>query len=94
MVYLTGHWNWNGLEGKDIDILAYTNCDSVELFLNGKSLGAKEYDFVACSHLTWQVPYCAGELKAIGYKGGKVKISHCFNEENGLKLKEMIENKI
>lgn len=32
------------------------------------------------------------QMKNLGYKGGKVKISHCFNEENGLKLKEMIEN--
>lgn len=45
---------------------------------------------------------CRGEKKAIdtvfeqmknlGYKGGKVKISHCFNEENALKLKEKIKN--
>ena len=71
MVYLTGHWNWDDLEDKNVDILAYTNCDSVELFLNGTSLGIQEYDNVACGHITWQVPYCAGELKAVGYKNGK-----------------------
>ena len=28
------------------------------------------------------------QMKKLGYKGGKAKISHCFNEENALKLKE------
>lgn len=32
------------------------------------------------------------QMKKLGYSGGKVKISHCFNDENALKLKEKIEN--
>jgi beta-galactosidase len=35
------HWNWPGYEGKKIAVWAYSNLDKVELFLNGKSLGAK-----------------------------------------------------
>ena len=34
------------------------------------------------------------QMKKLGYNGGKVKISHCFNEQNGLKLKEIIEKEL
>jgi len=39
------HWNWAGREGKVITVTCYTNCDTVELFLNGKSFGVKGYAF-------------------------------------------------
>jgi beta-galactosidase len=42
MVHVLPHWNWPGYEGKDIPVMAYTNCDEVELFVNGKSLGRKQ----------------------------------------------------
>lgn len=45
MIHLTPHWNWKGKEGKVLQVMAYTNCDSVELFLNGKSFGTKSLEF-------------------------------------------------
>jgi beta-galactosidase len=45
MVYIFPHWNWPGREGQIIPVLAYSNCDAVELFLNGKSLGQKRLEF-------------------------------------------------
>ncbi len=69
MVHLLPHWTHAGLEGKTIPVVAYSNCDEVELFLNGRSLGRKApsdlLDFV------WNVPYAAGELKAVGYRQGR-----------------------
>jgi beta-galactosidase len=41
MVHVLPHWNWAGHEGQPIPVFAYTNAESVELFLNGKSLGRK-----------------------------------------------------
>ena len=41
MVHVLPHWNWGGKEGQPIPVVAYTNCDDVELFLNGRSLGRK-----------------------------------------------------
>jgi beta-galactosidase len=41
MVHLLPHWNWEGREGQPIPVMCYSNCDEVELFLNGKSLGRK-----------------------------------------------------
>jgi beta-galactosidase len=41
MVHILPHWNWAGKEGQNIPVMAYTNCDEVEVFLNGTSLGRK-----------------------------------------------------
>jgi beta-galactosidase len=45
VLHLFPHWNWKGREGDFIPVMCYTNCDTVELFLNGKSLGVKGYEF-------------------------------------------------
>lgn len=92
MIHLFPHWNWKGKEQQIIPVLCYTNCDSVELFLNGKSYGEKRYEFprqgmskiwphferppinpvTADLHLSWDVPYEPGTLKAVGKKNGQV----------------------
>jgi beta-galactosidase len=41
VLHLQPHWNWPGKEGKVVPVTCFTNCDTVELFLNGKSLGVK-----------------------------------------------------
>jgi len=51
MVHLLPHWNWNGMEGQPIPVMAYSNAEEVELFLNGKSLGRKTR-FAE----TWEMP--------------------------------------
>lgn len=45
MIHLYPHWNWQGHEGEFIPVTVYTNCDSVELFVNGKSAGVQSYTF-------------------------------------------------
>jgi beta-galactosidase len=47
VLHLFPHWNWPGREGQVIPVLVYTNCNTVELFLNGKSLGEKRKEFPA-----------------------------------------------
>jgi len=47
VLHLFPHWNWAGRAGQVIPVLAYTNCNRVELFLNGRSLGEKRYEFPA-----------------------------------------------
>ena len=73
MVHILPHWNWKGKEGTKIPVMAYSNCESVELFLNGKSLGRKEMK--DSMNLLWMVPYEPGTLVAKGIKGGKVLFS-------------------
>ena len=70
MVHVLPHWTWPGLEGKTIPVIVYTNCDRVELFLNGQSLGTRDYDNDAM-YVRWDVPYVPGQLHAVGYRDGK-----------------------
>ena len=72
MVHILPHWNWEGYEGMEIPVWAYSNCDSVELFLNGESLGKKTWEDTDQLHLEWAVPYKPGTLKAVGKKDGKI----------------------
>jgi len=45
MIHIFPHWNWPDRQGRVIPVLCYTNCDAVELFLNGKSFGEKRLEF-------------------------------------------------
>ena len=69
IVHIVPHWNFGGLEGKEIFVPVYTNCDELELFLNGKSLGRKQIEKYSWGE--WKVPYNSGELLCVGYKDGK-----------------------
>lgn len=71
VIHLLPHWNWKGFEGKDIPVWCITNAESVELFLNDKSLGVRDFKGNQSLHLEWRVPYAPGVLKAIGKKDGK-----------------------
>ena len=71
MVHIFPHWNWQGFEGQEIPVWCYSNCESVELMLNGKSLGEKKFSDTKDLHLVWKVPYAAGTLKAIARSSGK-----------------------
>ncbi len=67
MVHIGVSWDWN--PGQMIDVPVMTNAASVELFLNGESLGVKNVDLrdVEKCWPVWQVPFEAGELKAVAY---------------------------
>jgi beta-galactosidase len=39
MIHIVGHWTWPEGAGRTRNVRIYSNCDAVELFLNGKSLG-------------------------------------------------------
>jgi len=72
MVHLLPHWTWPGREGTAIPVWCYTNADRVELFLNGESLGEREFTKANDMHLEWMVPYAPGELKAVASRDGQV----------------------
>ena len=73
VLHLFPHWNWPGMEGKEIAVWVYSNLDKVELLLNGQSLGAKEMK--KDSHLAWIVKYAPGAIEARGFKDGKLAMT-------------------
>ncbi len=42
-LHLLPHWNWPGREGEFLPVVAYTNCDEVRLYVNGRFVGARGY---------------------------------------------------
>lgn len=69
VIHILPHWNWPGREGQAIDVAVYTNCDEVELSLNGRSLGRQKVDPVEM--VQWAVAYEPGRLTAVGFKDGR-----------------------
>jgi beta-galactosidase len=70
VLHLLPHWNWRGREGQEIDVRAFSNCDEVELWLNGRSVGRQTIP--RNSHVAWKVPYEPGTLQARAYRGGRM----------------------
>lgn len=67
MLHLLPHWNWQ--KGEQVRVMAVSNCDEVELFLNGKSLGRKAAD--VCANPEWLIDFVPGKITAKAYKNGK-----------------------
>ena len=68
---VVANWNWEGHEREPLQVSVYSSCDEVELLLNGKSLGRKPTNRSTVYTATWDVPYQAGVLHAVGYNGGR-----------------------
>ena len=75
MVHLFPYWDFN--EGQIIDVRVCSNCPKVELFWNGKSLGAREINHAVDKHLiqNWQMPYEKGTLLAVAYDEHGVELA-------------------
>ena len=71
LVHVLPHWNWVGKEGQKVPVWCFSNCDRVELFVNGVSQGAQ--DMPKFGHVEWNdVVYQPGSIKVIGTRGGQV----------------------
>lgn len=80
VLHLFPHWNWAGREGQPVSVWVHSNCEAVELVLNGRSLGRQSV--VKNTHLEWQVAYAPGRIEAHGYRGGK-RVMHAVRETTG-----------
>jgi len=65
LVHVFPHWNAPADPSKPERVYCYGNTAKVELFLNGKSLGAQ--DMPPFRHVEWSVPWEAGTLTVKGY---------------------------
>ncbi len=65
VLHLFPHWNWPGKEGQQVEVWAFTNCETVELFVNGVSAGWQKVD--KNSHAAWKVPYRPGAIEVRGH---------------------------
>ena len=75
-LHILPHWNWKGREGEVTPVFVYTNYDSAELFVNGKSMGVQKKNLSTPQNryrLMWMdVKYEPGTLKVVAFnKEGK-----------------------
>ena len=85
MVHVLPHWNWEGMEGKEIPVFSYTNCDEVELFVNGKSYGKKikgiDKTPIPINFIDWEGGRYQGDFMSpyrlhwnVPYQAGELKV--------------------
>ncbi|MBQ5320397.1 MAG: DUF4982 domain-containing protein [Oscillospiraceae bacterium] len=84
VLHIMPYWDFN--EGQLIDVVAYTNLNEAELFVNGKSAGKKPAEEYT---IAWQIPYEKGEIKVVGINSAGEEISaveHSFGNSSKLVL--------
>ena len=69
VLHILPHWNLDGHEGEAVSVWVYSNCDEVELIVNGKKLGRLKMP--VNGHLEWNAVYKPGWVKAVGYCNGR-----------------------
>lgn len=69
VLHIIPHWNLDSYIGETVSVWVYSNCDEVELYVNGRSAGRKRMQ--RYGHLEWDAVYTPGSLRAAGYKNGR-----------------------
>ena len=65
--FMVAHWNFPQYTGHIIQVQTITNCEAVELWVNGTSLGKRKTADYTNNTIVWYVPYNAGKIRATGY---------------------------
>lgn len=69
---LADHWNFPQYsDARMVEVRTTTNCESVELFFNGRTMGKRKTADYTNNTIVWYVPYSNGTLEAKGYNGEK-----------------------
>lgn len=72
---LFSDWTPRDMSVHEENVEVYSNCEQVELFLNGKSLGSKPRPADDAPRM-WKVPFAPGTLKAVGTNKGRAVAAH------------------
>jgi beta-galactosidase len=64
-------WTWPGHEGKIVKVRVYSSGDQVRLLLNGREIGVKPVSRETKFKAEFDLPYAAGELKAVALAHGE-----------------------
>ena len=76
VLHVFPHWNLQGHEGEAVTLYVFSNCEEVELRVNGRRLGRKSMP--RDGHLSWETVYQPGRVEAIGYTKGRKVLRKCL----------------
>lgn len=70
---LTKNWNFTAYEGKMVEVMAFTNADEVELYVNGQLVEKKpvSQERPYPNSVRFAVKFVPGTIEAVSYKDGK-----------------------
>ena len=69
--YTASHLNLDHFQNRIVTAAVYTNCEEVELWINGKKTGRRKPADFENGIIEWPFDYKSGELKIIGFIKGK-----------------------
>lgn len=76
---MAAHWNFpESYEGMVMEIRTTTNCESVEMYFDGKLMGKQKTEDFSNNTIVWYLPYKKGQLEARGYNGDKEVAYNCL----------------
>ncbi|MCH7412141.1 DUF4982 domain-containing protein [Belliella sp. R4-6] len=86
-LHILPHWNWKGREREKTPVFVYTNYESAELFVNGKSQGVQRKNNTSNLHryrLMWMdVKYEPGEVKVVAFDENGKAVAEKFIRTSG-----------
>jgi beta-galactosidase len=89
---MESHWNWQ--PGEKLKLATYTNCETLELFLNEKSLGIKKIGDCPNMLMEWEIGFTPGLIKAVGRNNGEIAAVHELRTaENAEKIRLVPDRK-
>ena len=74
MIHILPHWNWKDRKGQTVAIEVYSNCEEVEVLVNGKTAGKKAHQRGSITQ--FEVPYYPGRVEAVGYQEGIPQVQY------------------
>lgn len=91
VVHVYPHWNLKDMEGQTVRMGIYTNCQEVELRVNGKSLGRRRAN--PYERVEWDVVYKPGKIEVRGYNNGRLAARE-VNETSGTAASVVAESDV
>ena len=75
-VYMEPEWSLSGKEGRNVVLTVYSNCDRVNLGVNGATYSSKD---MVDGKAEWTVTYRPGKIDLVGYNKNKIVVRKTYN---------------
>ncbi len=66
---MADHWNFPYTDARTLEVRSMTNCEEVQLIVNGKDFGRRKAADYTNHTVVWYQPFREGKVLAIGYNG-------------------------